>query len=125
MKRHPNEPRCYNFRVVRGPLRLLLAMSALALLVPAVARAQAAKAAEEATAAESSGGDDGNGPQPDLPDLVQVALQLARHRPANLPSNPKSKSHTVGETDSFPRGFVPRKLTVFPTEKYPRMGLAS
>jgi murein DD-endopeptidase MepM/ murein hydrolase activator NlpD len=37
MKRHPNEPRCYNFRVVRGPLRLLLALSALALLVPAAA----------------------------------------------------------------------------------------
>src|SRR6476659_2540860 len=39
MKRHPNEPRCYNFRVVRGPLRLLLALSALALLVPAAASA--------------------------------------------------------------------------------------
>ena len=39
MKRHPNEPRCYNFRVVRGPLRLLLALSALALLVPATASA--------------------------------------------------------------------------------------
>ena len=39
MKRHPNEPRCYNFRVVRGPLRLLLALSAFALLVPAAASA--------------------------------------------------------------------------------------
>jgi len=39
MKRHPNEPRCYNFRVVRGPLRLLLALSALALLLPASASA--------------------------------------------------------------------------------------
>jgi hypothetical protein len=38
MKRHPNEPRCYNFRV-RGLLRLLLALSALALLVPAAASA--------------------------------------------------------------------------------------
>lgn len=39
MKRHPNEPRCYNFRVVRGPVRLILALSALALLVPAAASA--------------------------------------------------------------------------------------
>jgi murein DD-endopeptidase MepM/ murein hydrolase activator NlpD len=39
MKRHPNERRCYNFRVVRGPLRLLLALSAFALLVPAAASA--------------------------------------------------------------------------------------
>jgi hypothetical protein len=38
MKRHPNERRCYNFRV-RGPLRLLFAFSLLALLVPATATA--------------------------------------------------------------------------------------
>jgi hypothetical protein len=39
MKRHPNERRCYNFRVVRGPARLLLALCALALLMPAAASA--------------------------------------------------------------------------------------
>jgi murein DD-endopeptidase MepM/ murein hydrolase activator NlpD len=38
MKRHPNEPRCYKFSV-RRPLRLLLALCALALLVPAAASA--------------------------------------------------------------------------------------
>jgi len=39
MKRHPNERRCYNFRVVRPLVRLLIALSALALLVPAAASA--------------------------------------------------------------------------------------
>jgi murein DD-endopeptidase MepM/ murein hydrolase activator NlpD len=39
MKRHPNERRCYNFRVVRGPVPLLLALCALALFVPAAASA--------------------------------------------------------------------------------------
>jgi Peptidase family M23 len=38
LKRHPNEQRCYNFGV-RGPLRLLLALGALALIVPAAASA--------------------------------------------------------------------------------------
>src|SRR5215203_308938 len=38
MKRHPNEPRCYNFRVHRG-LRTLLVTAAFALLVPAGASA--------------------------------------------------------------------------------------
>jgi len=37
MKRHPNEPRCYNFRGVRGLLRVLIVLGALALLVPAAA----------------------------------------------------------------------------------------
>src|SRR5262245_6032474 len=37
MKRHPNEPRCYNFRGVRGLLRLVIVLGALALLVPAAA----------------------------------------------------------------------------------------
>ena len=39
MKRHPNERRCYNFGVLRGPFRLLLALCALALLAPAAASA--------------------------------------------------------------------------------------
>jgi len=38
MKRHPNEPRCYNSRV-RRPLRILLAIGVLALLAPAAASA--------------------------------------------------------------------------------------
>jgi hypothetical protein len=38
MKRHPSEPRCYN-SAVRRPLRTLVALGALALLVPATASA--------------------------------------------------------------------------------------
>src|SRR5882762_7478593 len=40
-------------------------------------------------------------------------------------NRPQVGNWTEGETDSFPRGFVPQKLTVSPTEKYPRMGLAN